>query len=285
MKPVIRSPPSTNQTQLNMNQEKNLMYMSPSHLASPVNTAKRSARDLLPPDKSPSIDEKIDKLGDLILDGNAKLQSHVTNEVGKLWKETGKLVTDVAALKLSHSSMSNDINDLKQQQLNSTMEVSGISTALFSSMAPLEIFNKLLDTYQISCSVSRVYKREYKTGDVVKNLLVVNFHNYEEKLRVMRAKQDADKSKEVLIFFNHALTPTNRAIFMKARKVGKELKLQVSVAYGRIYIRRPGETRGRQLKSLEEIDDFQEKFQKDVSAHKKVPPINETQSSSTSKTQ
>lgn len=278
---MIRSPQQSNKPPTMPDQ-----FSSPSTFASPSNAihtnppkrkATEPAQQVSPPLTRNDIsellkkgqEEQMSKIGELFLKGNTDLFERVTSQVrvdiGKVTEEQQKLSNEFSALKRAHTVISSEMNDLKQEQLINTMEIVGLSHTLLSTEPPLIVLQNLLTSYGITfdaTKIQRVFKREYTSNMVKKFLLCVAFNSYDDKMETMKAKQTRDKGKKTSIFFNHALTHTNRAIFMSARKLASTLNMRANVAYGRIYIKNVDQPRGTRLQSLEDVEKFAAQFNK-----------------------
>lgn len=177
-------------------------------------------------------------------------------EMGKVMKENARLMEEVNSLSSSVKLLNAEVNDLKQQTLNNNMEIVGINDSILNAKPPKEVFVDLLASKNIDCDMSRVESVRKRVINVVsglKTLLVVTFKSYEEKNNVMIAKRKTDKDN---IFFNHSLTSKNRQIYMKTRMETKEMKMRVTVAHGKIYVRKDGQSQGTQIKSEDDLAKF-----------------------------
>lgn len=256
--------------------------MHPSQLSSPSvtnNRAKRPATE--PPEESIAMDSKLDELArrfnetqrdqlakikDVVSSENeillSKFKSEIKAEIGSVRLEQQKMANDLLNVRDMHRSLSSDLNNLKQEKLNSVMEISGVSSALLNAQSAADVFATLMTSFNISVpatSVTRIFSRDITIDSLKKKLLVVEFHDYDAKLAVMIAKQNFEKDKKPSIYFNHALTPQNRSIYNKAKDVARELKRKVKVARGRIYICKFGEKKGEHIKSIEAAAEFLKK--------------------------
>lgn len=177
----------------------------------------------------------------------------VKEEIGRVIKENLRLTEQVNSLSTSLDLISAEVNDLKQQKLNNNMEILGLSDSIINAKPPKEVFADLLSSKRIDCDMSKVesvHKRDIKVVSGSKSLLVVSFQSYNEKFKVMAAKWKVDNDN---IFFNHSLTYKNRQIFMKARKEAKKLNMRATVAHGKIYVRKAGQSHGTQIKSADDL--------------------------------
>lgn len=219
-----------------------------------------SADDAIGDEKQLTTNELLEKINFSIAQGNAQLAEKLTNECGKMREVTNKLQNDVQALVTSQNAIAREVNEIKQEQLNNTIEIDGISSTLLNSSTLSEVFSDLLTSYKIQFDpkvITRVRKRDITVKGSAKSLLVVTFNSYEEKMKLFKAKIACDKIKRSSIYFNHALTPANRRIFMASRAAAKTSdQVSAYIAEGRIYLKLMGQSRGTQIKSLEDIDNF-----------------------------
>ncbi len=178
-------------------------------------------------------------------------------EYSQLREENQVIKKSVGQITRSQQIISKEVNDLKQESINNSIEIFGIDTTSFANKSPMDVFSDLLSSYEIPFNpmeVARIFKREITIANQKKSILTVSFKGYEEKMRIMRAKFEKDERRRaVSIFFNHALTPANRELLKKAKESAKKHGLRVSIAVGKIYMKKPGETRGTPIKSSEDI--------------------------------
>lgn len=276
--PILPSP-KNNKIQV-ANQVQSLItdFTNPSCFASPLaprgnelNPSKK--RGLQSPDctASPSIEDKLavteDKLmaaiqatQSIILESNKQLIGEVKNEIGELRVASEAANNKIKSLASVQNTILLDINKMKQERLNNTIEIVGVSSALLSTESPHTVLTNLFSSLKISCDsacITKVDKFFITVGGAKKGILSVTLSSYDEKKRIMDLKSQSDKENRTPIFFNHALTPQNRAIYNKARVLAKKCSVKVKVAHGNIYIRKEGDTRGTPMHSIDDVTRFE----------------------------
>ena len=150
------------------------------------------------------------------------------------------------------------MNDLQQDKLNCHLEISGMPASLETSIEnPKVIAEKVLSSYNIpvaQTNIIRAYKRVVNINKKPTTILTAVFPNYEEKLKVMKMKRES--IKEGTIYFNHALTQTNRKLYVQAKKLCQNSNFYAFISNGRIYIKKEGESQGLKIGSAEDIKQF-----------------------------
>lgn len=177
-------------------------------------------------------------------------------------RTTQKISTIVDQLVVSCTEMQERINQLEQEKLNNSMEISGISSDLITPSTSLKnLASNLLKSYNIEHSIDSlvsVHTKDVKIKNETSKLLIVTLPSYAEKSRMMRIKRQNEKESPVKIFFGHVLTHRNRYLFMRARRVAKPMGIQVYVAHGRVYMKNPGDLRGSLIKSHDDVDHLEQ---------------------------
>lgn len=193
-------------------------------------------------------------LTELVNQANQQMFEVMKSEFEKIIKENARLTEEVNSLSTSFKILSAEVNDLKQEKLNNLMEIDGIDSSIINTKPPKDVLNDLLASNQIKCDMShieRVSKREINTVNGCKSLLVVSFRSYEDKMKVMMSTRKDN------IYFNHMMTPKNRALFLKSRKEAKKINQRVTVAHGKIYVKKFGQKHGILIKTEDDLNKLQ----------------------------
>lgn len=122
------------------------------------------------------------------------------------------------------SEASNDITMLKsklnefgQAKLTARMEISGIDKTEIAAnkLDPASLAVKVISSFNIEINRNAIhfaYFREWKQKNV--SILVVEFTSVEIKAEIMKKKRAMKETNND--FFDHAMTPATRALFVKA---------------------------------------------------------------------
>lgn len=137
------------------------------------------------------------------------------------------------------------LNSIEQEKLNNSIEISGLNQAIMSSeKSAFDIASQTLGIYNVN-NFKSAHKRQIKIKSETKNLLVVTFHTYEDKMHALERKRSTDRNKSCTVYFNHSLTPYSRSLYMQARKITKSSNnLRTIISHGRIIIRKVNEKHG-----------------------------------------
>lgn len=193
--------------------------------------------------------------------------SSLKNDNVELQKQLQKNSNEIGTLHQGQSDMLMRLNDLEQKELYLHMEISGFNPDLVKPPADLkELVCNLFDSYKIehaSADIEKVLVRFIKRNETSLPIVTVIFSNIDEKVQIMKSKRLMDPHNAERIFFSHSLTPSNRNLFARARQVGRDLGIRyVFVANGRVYLREENATKGKCVKSVEELESFKKSFKK-----------------------
>lgn len=176
--------------------------------------------------------------------------------ISRLEDENAKNSNAIRSLSSVQNNLSSRLNQLEQEKLNSSIEITGLCPAAMHPDKPAkEIAKQVLAIYNVS-KFKHAYKRQVNTKSGTKNLLVVTFSSYEEKMIVLNKKRTTDMGRKCTVYFNHCLTSFNRSLYMSARIASKSSNLKVAISRGRIFIRRAIEKFGTPIKSQNDLDDI-----------------------------
>lgn len=127
------------------------------------------------------------------------------------------------------------MNDLEQKSLANHMEITGINEEEYKLVkqdpkrGTKQIFSKLRLAH---CKdPAHVIATELRDKKFKMTLI---FEKLEDKIEAMRMKREMKERTE--IFFNDALTPTNRRILYLAKKQAKAMATKAFVKSGKVYI-------------------------------------------------
>lgn len=125
------------------------------------------------------------------------------------------------------------VSSYKQDKLEKFMEIDGVKNEIFNTSIDCKnLAIDIMKSFNISVhsdEIEHAFKKEIKLkkqidGSDKKNILMVIFKSLNSKIRVMKAKRDL--KTESSIYFNQALTASNRNLIFKAKNiVGKKLKV------------------------------------------------------------
>lgn len=178
------------------------------------------------------------------------------DKISKLEEEGAQHSKDIASYSSSKQDLSARINQLEQDKLNNSIEITGICpAAMNSAKSAKEIASQVLSVYDVQ-NFKNAYKRQITTKTEQKKVLIVTFNSYGEKMDALNKKRTADMEKKCSVYFNHSLTSSNRSLYMHARIIAKSLKLKVAISLGRVFIRHPGEVYGNRIKSQQDLENI-----------------------------
>ena len=205
--------------------------------------------------------DKLDQINsgytDIVLDLRSEVQQ-MANRIEKIEEENKQLREKVDLLFAEQENILKQNNEIQQEKLNCIMEISGMSTTHENSIESPEIVaEKVLNSCSIpvdSSKIVRAYKRVVNINNKPTKILSVVFSNYREKLRIMKMKRE--NIKEGNLFFNHALSHTNRTLYVQAKKFCQNSKFYVFISNGKIYIKKEGESEGLKIGSTEDLKQF-----------------------------
>lgn len=150
------------------------------------------------------------------------------------------------------------INTLEQIQLSCVMEIKGVKDEINKSEIKNYVCN-LINSYGADYDQSVIeyaYQKSIKPKMNEKNkfmIITVKFINDYVKNDIMKKKFSVKNEKG--IYFEHALTPYNRSLLMKARSVRKELNLPiVFFRDGKIHMKQKKEDKSTLIRTFEDIE-------------------------------
>lgn len=140
------------------------------------------------------------------------------------------------------------INSMLQSRLENCMEISGCDPIVIESSTDLKsLAINIISSFGIPLKkeeISRVSRRTYavnKGNDQIShNILMVNFNDFNKKLDVMKKKSAIKESRG--IYFNIALTATNRFLMMKAKQIARTKTLKTFFSGGKIRVEKMDKT-------------------------------------------
>lgn len=183
-----------------------------------------------------------------------KGQVSVNNQVERLNRE-------VSGVKERQGICDMRINALEQKNIDRVMEIKGFNCDEIAAEKDIKkyvlaIFNR----FGVSCAADKI-ESAYVKKFILKNnsassVIVVKFYYESDKKDVMIQKY-AYKGSEKFIYFDHALTSVNRALFLKARSVRVELKMPiVYFRDGKVQMKHKKEEKAVIIRSFEDIDNL-----------------------------
>lgn len=154
---------------------------------------------------------------------------------------------------------SNLINNLFQEKIEKCMEIDGIHNRLFDECQDLKkLAIETIESFKINVQeidIDRVTKKnvQIKIGEGQKKdktIMTVYFKDFETKLRVMREKRSIKDDRE--IYFNAALTHTNRSMMSSVRKIASKKNLKVFFKNGNVHV----EKQNKDIMKIENENDL-----------------------------
>lgn len=197
-------------------------------------------------DLTKTLNEKFDSLHENV--------EEIRSKVNKVEKST-----EMNATRLDqHGKI---LNRLLQEKLQNKMEINGIALPRLNDKNEIkkEVV-KIIKSFGINLeldSIKSVYIRNVKGNDNSsqshnKQIINVEFKDFDTKVKVIR-----DKKKSKIrngIFFDEALTPTNKFLIGKAKKMAKEKNFMVYLNNNRINIKKSE----NQIKWIEDEKDLED---------------------------
>lgn len=197
---------------------------------------------------------------DLMMEEIKKFVSDIS-QIKEETMENSKVINTITS---GHKDISSRLNFLEQERLNNSIEITGLNSATMNSQkSAQEIASQVLGIYNVN-SFQRAYKRQLTINSDRKNILIVTFKSYEEKMIALDRKRIKDSGKKCSVYFNHSLTAFNRSLYMRSRIVAKSLNLKVAISYGRIFVRNPGEKLGIRIKGEADLESIAEKLNQKI---------------------
>ncbi|KAL7033493.1 hypothetical protein ACKWTF_007610 [Chironomus riparius] len=178
-----------------------------------------------------SMETKVEKKLDEKFDG---LQSFID----RTEKTMGEIEVKVIAHDIQIDQNTKAINYLNQKELKNKIDIMGVKWPETIERDKIkEEVMKVMRKYNIDLDVSMVktaYLRNVKSLNL--KVGVIEFHDFETKLRVMREKRQS-KIKDG-VYFDHSLTPLNGKLMGSTRKVAKEKNFKTYISNNKICIKK-----------------------------------------------
>lgn len=136
------------------------------------------------------------------------------------------------------------INNLMQENLIKCMDIDGVDcNAIETTNDIKQLATDVINSFNIAINyeeIDRVSKKEIKKDEngitKSKTILIVQFKEFETKLKVLRSKKNIKDSK---IYFNATLTPLNKYFLMNAKKVARNAGLKTFFTSGKVHVEKP----------------------------------------------
>jgi len=164
------------------------------------------------------------------------------NELQGVMEKTSKKIQDIE-VKVDENDRRIDqntkaINLLNQKELQNKMDIVGAkwSREMKKDNIKEEVL-KIIRQYKINIddtAIKSAFMR--KNGSTGMQVMVVEFSDFETKLKVMKEKR-LSKTRDG-IFFDNSLTPMNGKLMGAARKIAREMKFKAYLNNNRIHIRK-----------------------------------------------
>lgn len=233
-------------------------------------------------EKQGKIEKSNDDLYNIILNLGSQLSNDIKNECGAIKNELsnkmdekferlnkdidemkGKIVElDVNVDKQGRRLDQQDkiLNRMLQEKLKNKMEISGVSLPYQNDRSKtkdeaIKIISKFgirIENESIKSAHVRNTKNN-KDGETQKHqIITVEFNDFETKLRVLKEKRRSTQKNG--IYFDDALTPTNKFLIGKAKKLAKEKNFMMYFSNNRINVKKSES----KIKWIENESDLQE---------------------------
>lgn len=177
-----------------------------------------------------SRDQQISTINELRNDVNGKFEA-MDFKVNGIDGKLSQAGNDITMLKAK-------INEIEQEKLAARMEITGIDKAEIAANKrdPASLAVKVISSFNIEINrnaIQLAYVREWIQRNI--SILVVEFTSVEHKIDIMKKKRAAKETKN--IFFDHAMTPATRVLFVQAKKKAKEIKARFAfISHGKVFI-------------------------------------------------
>lgn len=177
-----------------------------------------------------SREKQIASINELRHDVNGKF-GEMDRKISSIDVKVDQAGNDITLLKAK-------INEIEQEKLATRMEINGIDKAEIDAnkLDPTSHAIKVMNRFNIQVSRNEIqhsYYREWKQRNV--SILVVNFVSVDIKADVMKKKRAAKETNNV--YFDHAMTPATRALFVQAKKKAKEINARFAfISHGNVFI-------------------------------------------------
>ena len=188
------------------------------------------------------LDEKFNMLNSIIEEINIKV---------------GKLEESVERHDKKLDQQGKIVNRLLQERLKNNMEISGVNLpAVKDKSKTKEEAIKIIENFGInvkSSDVKSVYIKSITTKESQKNqIMTVEFKEFETKLRILKEKRKSGIKNG--IYFDDSLTPTNRFLIGKAKRIAKEKNFMLFMSNNRINVKKAD----KMIKWIEDESDLLE---------------------------
>ncbi|KAL7014653.1 hypothetical protein ACKWTF_002456 [Chironomus riparius] len=137
------------------------------------------------------------------------------------------------------------VNRLLQEKLQTKMEISGATIPYMNDKEKIkEEVKKIIGKFNINvetANMKTVYIKNVKAHEPANEvqqsqIITVEFDNFETKIRILKEKKKSRIKNG--IFFGDSLTPTNRFLIGKAKKIAKEKNFMVYMSNNRINVKK-----------------------------------------------
>lgn len=184
-----------------------------------------------------------------------ELSVTVSTQLTQMRSDVAKVVDRVDQHENDIESLKRRLNDIEQEKLASHIEIAGVAkTEIEKNSKNITAFARnIIASFVIQFNqavVEHAFVRTIPKSDIP--IIVVRLSSIEAKLHIMKMKRESDDQRK--IFFDHRLTPLNRALFSAARKATKEEGWKTFISSGRIFIARDNEK--HRIISFADIDKF-----------------------------
>lgn len=176
----------------------------------------------------------------------AKITQNFSDMEARLKTRMDEVDDKVNVVDVKVNNNSKLINWLQQERLQNKMEIDGLKFS--SSINKSDVKDntvKFLQDVGIKVDNSDIksahmkYVSISKTDKTTKPIVVVEFDNLDAKIRVMQAKRSTNACPGV--FFDNCLTPLNRSLMGKLKKVTKPKNFAVYIRNNKIYAKKNDE--------------------------------------------
>lgn len=140
------------------------------------------------------------------------------------------------------------INSLLQSKLENCMEINGIEPKVIEETSDLKkLAISIITSFGIYVKdedIDRVSKRTFATqkgnNQVIQNILIVHFNNFNKKLEILKKKNSIKETNG--IYFNIALTASNRYLMMKTKQLARIKSMKTFFSGGKIRVEKLDKT-------------------------------------------
>lgn len=216
----------------------------------------------LPSTQLDQILKAIDAASSLQLGKIGQLESKVDGKFNEIHDQIDTISSNIKGVNDKVDSVQGDVallnsrlNDLEQEKLSNILEIVGASDKELESCngnyrALVAAIFKLFNIPHNDTKIEHVRLREVVS--IKKKIIVVVFKSFTDKIEAIIAKRQSTVSEP--IFFDHAMTPTTRFLFLQARRIAKDARVKGPIiSAGRILITLRDGTR-RKISQQADID-------------------------------